>query len=174
MELLNTPAIVNQEDAVFGVTPQFLHGPTLRPLTEELESTAGTDNWQTYLMKNRPDWADNSWTEYSLYWCYILKHHLRDKLYSNAKSTIYAKGESIWVKNHWERVHDGRLDRLFSPTSEHVFILVQSNIDIPLKDIIEVCAPRILEGQPPVLSRRRKLPFSPAAAWRWLFSNRKK
>jgi hypothetical protein len=141
MEILGTKSAVRRlDDQVMGVTPELLHGPTLRELCERLGRIAGNGDWQSYLAKRRRN-ADNSWTEYCLYWCHVLQRGLADQLYSSTRTVIC--GNSIWSRGDWAKASDDEWKAVFDPRSPHIASVIQSNTDVRLSKIISALYPHI-------------------------------
>ena len=141
MEILGTKLAVRRvQDQVMSVTPELLHGPTLRDLCERLGRIAGDGDWQSYLAKLRRD-ADDSWTEYCLYWCHVLQRGLADQLYSSKRTVIY--GDSIWGRDDWTKTSDDVWKAVFDPRSPHIASVIQSNADVRLSQIISALHPYI-------------------------------
>ncbi len=134
---------------MMGVTPEILRRDVAIELVAEIGRRHHTRDPQRFLFDARA----RGWTEYSLYWLFVLESGL-DHLYAWGLPGFY---EGIWSQ---EQAHDpAHLDHLFGPDCKAFFLVLQSNLGLPLDDI-----QRLVEGRIPLKARHLGTPW-----WRAMF-----
>lgn len=124
--VLHTTVPLDRADVVMGVTPELLRRDVVLDLLGEIERRNGVDSAGRLLFDER----ERGWTEYSLYWLYVLERGLDRQIYDWSHPNLY---EGIWFR---EQVADPEfVRRLFRPSSDAHFLVLQSNLQVPLRDI---------------------------------------
>jgi hypothetical protein len=141
-KLLGIASPFSDDDVVMGVTPELLHAPTLRKLAMKLSNIAHGEQWQSFLM--REENTALNWTEYSLYWTYVVANRL--DLYSTRPISMY--GDSIWSTDDWVRFSDGGLSEAIDRSGQ-LFLVLQSRLGLNISEVL-----------PPLSSRLRGRPVS--------------
>lgn len=115
---------VQDAEYVMGITPEIFHTATVRNLVKYLVDRYGPQKfWQLKLQNNK-------FTEYGLYWIYLLKNDLVHQLYTKTDAPLY---------NHCITDNSQNLDigiaKAFDDTSSHFFSFVQSSLKYPISKI---------------------------------------
>jgi len=76
------------EAQAFGVTPAFLKTGIVWSMLDRLDTLSGGD-WVQYLCA-RTSLQNNCWTEYSLYWTYLINKHTPETLYYGHPLYLYS------------------------------------------------------------------------------------
>jgi len=105
-----------RDDSVLGVTPQILHTDICRKLQREIEIRNGKAPWECLLARYR------GWSEYTLYWLYMLKHYDAAELYDDA---VPLHRECIW--HGADELTPEFIERLFD-SGDVPFTVFQSRI----------------------------------------------
>ncbi len=129
--VLRTTVPLDRADVVMGVTPELLRRDLVLDLLGEIEQRNGADSAGRFLFDER----ERGWTEYSLYWLYVLERGLEQQLYDWTHPNLY---EGIWFR---DQVADPEfVQRLFRPSSDAHFLVLQSNLRVPLRDVERLVA----------------------------------
>jgi hypothetical protein len=118
--LLDSSVKLRERLQVIGVTPQFLHRETCLELHHAIASRNATTSWERFLMSS----TDIPWSEYTLYWLYVMERKLERELYEDA-SFDRPLSEGIWTRaqlNFWS-LH-------WLLRSKAWFLVVQSNLGL--------------------------------------------
>ena len=111
---------LSERSRVMGVTPQFLHRETCLELHEAIASRNGATSWERFLMGS----TDIPWTEYTLYWLYVMERGTARELYEDP-GFGRPLSEGIWKRIQLNRWSLGRLFR-----SDSWFVVIQSNLGL--------------------------------------------
>jgi len=132
----NTAEIMGYEidydlkERVPGCTPQILHTSLVKELMEHLCVKVFKDkNWVEELSKLCPNSAGDSkirWTEYCLYWLFVIKEKGLYDYYNEGDTILVDK--AVWDEDVYNNMEDNHLNLMFHPHSNHHFSVVQSNI----------------------------------------------
>jgi Family of unknown function (DUF6492) len=131
-KILKSNVEIKRDSIVMGVTPEFLHRETCLALQDVIASRNNTGEWDRFLFDSR----HTGWTEYTLYWLYVLERGLDQQLYDWSPQKMY---EGIWKYTH--RLSSRHLRRIFAPDSNSFFLVVQSNINLELSFIQKRISP---------------------------------
>ncbi len=119
-----------------GVTPEIISTLVMKNLVEYLNYMASTKKYSTlfeYLSANR------CWSEYTLYWLYLLKHYNVEDFYRNANiSPPLESCHSVWFKDQAldKKAFREKIDAAFAGNGG-LFLIIQSNC-IPLSEYYEI------------------------------------
>jgi len=117
-------------------TPTILSATICRHLHKRLEELFHTD-WQRVLLAN----YTINWTEYTLYWLNADREgDLIERFHTRAapgQRNLHAE-ESVW---HAGEFKDWNAEKHFSPDSDGLFAVIQSNTYIPPEKVIEKLRP---------------------------------
>jgi Family of unknown function (DUF6492) len=139
--ILQVPTAVCPDELVIGVTPELMHAESVIQLICRIhEIYSGTD-WTVTLLK-----STEPWTEYTLYWTYLLYCNRRHSLYSESETKLYL-ADSIWHKDQLAKLGDDWLKKAFDPSAQYFFLIFQSNMNIPLSETVRLL--RRMIGGPP-------------------------
>jgi hypothetical protein len=133
-KILKSNVEIERDSIVMGVTPEFLHRETCLGLQDVIASRNNTGEWDGFLFDSR----QTAWTEYALYWLYVLERGLDQQLYDWSPQKMY---EGIWEYKDTDRLSPRHLRRIFAPDSNSFFLVVQSNINLELSVIQERISP---------------------------------
>lgn len=136
--ILGIPLRLDKEDPVISVTPEILATPVVVQLLDYLLLKSREQNYSTifdYLITNK------SWTEYTLYWLFLLEFYKTSDYYSSNANvqTLFHDG-CVWEKNDApnKEMLCRRIESAFQKrTSGGLFLVVQSNC-IPMEEYDEV------------------------------------
>ncbi len=148
--LLGTSVAFDAATVMMDVTPEILHRDVTMELLAEIGRRNRANDVHTFLFDNRAQ----GWTEYSLYWLYVLEKGLEHSLYSWNRGRLY---EGIWIDE--QATDRARVDRLFGPGSMAFFLVLQSNIGLP-PDAVE----RLID---PYIRLRARRPYPMERLRRW-------
>ncbi len=137
---------------MFGVTPALLHGPSVMALTAFLSGKHPEGDWARMLLDRKKE----VWTEYSLYWTYLLMQGLTGQYYSTSPNTPYAR-HSVWSKDELSTLSQAVLDDLFAGNASHAFMVFQSNMEQSLASTVKLLCPYLGNRPGPTLCE----------AWTW-------
>lgn len=105
-----------------GITPEIFITSEVSDLVRWLVATYGSNKlWQLYL-------ADHKFTEYCLYWIWLMENGKADKLYATDSS----KKLYDYATTGREHNMDSRVQESFKSNTNHWFSFVQSSLDIPV------------------------------------------
>ena len=135
--ILRSTVDLDPGDVVMGVTPELLRRDVALELLDEIGRRNGTGAADRFLFDSR----SNGWTEYTLYWLYILERGLERQLYDWSPSNLY---EGLWFADQAADAEYVR--RLFGPASDAVFLVLQSNLGMPLRDMERLVAAHLPLG----------------------------
>jgi hypothetical protein len=145
-EVLRVSRKLDLDQPVTGVTPALIHSASARDLLVRLAALDRGCHWAATLVHLQ----HLNWTEYSLYWTYLLDVGRVEHLYSDDSSHTPYGGDSVWSKQQLAVLNSARLDSVFSPDSDHGFLIFQSNLELPLHTAARLLRPRM--GLPATLS----------------------
>lgn len=114
---------------VMGITPEIFHTKTVRDLVKFLVDKYGSQKrWQLKLQSNK-------FTEYGLYWIWLIKNDLVQSLYTNEDAPIYAYAVT-------DETHDlaQYIEKAFEPAGKHYFSFVQSSLPHKINYIADIVA----------------------------------
>lgn len=115
-QILHSSVVIGNDSPVMDVTPQFLHRATCVELQEAIASRNAVPDWELFLMGS----TAIPWTEYTLYWLYLLERGLVRELYEDPDQKV---SDGIWMR---ERFNWWHLHRAFRSTAW--FLVIQSNL----------------------------------------------
>jgi hypothetical protein len=127
-QILKSSVNLARDSIVMDVTPEFLHRETCLALQTAISSRNNTDAWDKFLLES----SQTGWTEYTLYWLYVLELGLDRKLYDWSPMQMY---EGIFHLCETERLSHSHLERTFARDSQSFFLVVQSNMNLKLSYI---------------------------------------
>lgn len=136
-KLLNIPLTLTKRDGVLSVTPEILFAPVVRRLLAYLQDQAKAQDYPTvyeYISANR------GWTEYTLYWLYLLAFDKPENYYTQFKPKYQLHSDdSIWFRGKApdQAALKKFVDSAFqeSPTAG-LFLIIQSTC-IPFQEYYE-------------------------------------
>lgn len=131
--ILRSPVQLDPETRMMGVTPEVLHRETALELLAEIGRRNGAPEAERFLFENR----DAGWSEYTLYWLFVLERQLHDRLYRR-DGPMY---EMAWQPEHLTALA-GRRDH--EPSAGPRFFILQSTLELPIDE-----AERLMGGSPP-------------------------
>jgi Family of unknown function (DUF6492) len=114
------------------VTPEILHRDTVLELLAETGRRNDVPEVERFLFEKK----DAGWTEYSLYWLFVLERQLQDRLYRKA-GPLY---EMAWRPEHLSWPHRRSDD---DPSCRPPFFVLQSTLEIPIEE-----AERLMSADP--------------------------
>lgn len=125
--ILHSAVRIDPEMEMMDVTPEILHRDTTLELLAEIGRRNEVLDAERFLFQNRAV----GWTEYSLYWLFVLERQLQDQLYRTS-GPVY---EMAWRPEH-----------LASPTwrggdarpGGALFFILQSTLDVPVREVEEL------------------------------------
>ncbi len=83
-------------------------------------------SWKSYLSARTP------WTEYGLYYIFLEETNRFDKYHVEVADCLYTDDDSVWYEENFE---SWDVEKVFSPTSNHFFVIVQGWLDIDVKEV---------------------------------------
>ncbi len=145
---------IADEQPVIGVTPALLHAPSVLGLIAFLTQKYPDKDWAVALL----DMHQLRWSEYSLYWVYLLMRGETGKFYSDSEKIPYAKA-SLWSAEQLRALAPGMLDELFSHDAPHGFMVFQSNLEQSLASTVRLLRPRLGGSATPTMRERYRWSF---------------
>jgi hypothetical protein len=147
--ILRTSVTVRRDDQMMDVTPAILYRDVARSLLTAIASRHGVDDPDRFLFDRRRDkwigfWRkDWTWTEYSLYWLFVLEQGLAEELYCESAAPLY--------EVMWHRDHVGALAEKLGPdraraSASPLFLVVQSTLGIAPEELERLAAPLFTRG----------------------------
>jgi hypothetical protein len=133
-QILKSCVDLAPDSIVMDVTPEFLHRETCLALQGAIASRNNTSEWDKFLFESR----ETGWTEYSLYWLYVLELGLGRQLYDWSPVQMY---DGIFNLCEADRLSHSHLQHIFAPDSDSFFLVVQSNMNLKLSLIQERILP---------------------------------
>jgi len=121
--------LVQQENEIMAITPEIFVTDVVRDLVGTLEKKYGGSDkmtWQVAL-------GDNKFTEYTLYWSYLISIQKAHTLY-DTKGKIKVYGYPVTGPEHMEHI-ETRMARAFDTQEPHYFSFIQSSLNIPLSQL---------------------------------------
>ena len=117
--------LVQKEPWHMAITPEIFVTSEVRGLVKWLVATYGDNKqWQKYL-------ADHKYTEYCLYWIWLIKNDGKHKqLYSTAETAVSVYGHATTSED--QDLAD-TIRKSFDPSAAHYFSFVQSSLHYPLE-----------------------------------------
>ena len=128
-------SIIDKTSEVMDVTPAILFSELALGLLQRLAEKSPNQDADSYLMDN----TKMGWTEYSLYWLFALDTD-QTKLYSDDKVSMYG---GIWNLKESSDLNPEFVSRFFTEAEAAYFLVIQSNLELPLKQIKQVLAPHL-------------------------------
>jgi hypothetical protein len=117
---------VQFEDYHMAITPEIFITSEVRGLIKWLVATYGDNKqWQRYL-------ADHKYTEYCLYWIWLIMQEKHKKLYATSESSSSVYGYAVTSEDHDITVF---VPNSFCDNEKHYFSFVQSSIGRPIEDV---------------------------------------
>lgn len=127
------------KDKVPGCTPQILYTNLVKELMGHLsDKVFKGEDWVKKLSELCPStYGDTTirWTEYCLYWLYLIKEKGLYNYYNPGETILV--GNSVWSEEVYDNLSEDHLHKVFYPLSEHHFSIIQSNI--VNTDVQEIC-----------------------------------
>lgn len=116
-----------------GITPEIFHTQTVRDIVKYLVTRYGnTKLWQLKLQ-------DNKFTEYGLYWIWLIKHGMIEKMYTTTDDApLYDFAVTDDSQNLKKQMEDA-----FRKDTSHHFTFVQSSLKYTVDDIVKVIEPKL-------------------------------
>ena len=139
--VLQMPTAVCPDEPVFGVTPALMHTESVTQLICRIHEIYSGSDWSVTLLK-----STEPWTEYTLYWTYLLYCNQRHSLYAESETTLYL-ADSIWNKDQLSELGDDWFKKAFDPSAKYFFLVFQSNMNIPLSETVRLLR-RMIGGSP--------------------------
>jgi len=141
--LLESVVQIDGNSRVIGVTPALLRTASVLGLISQIGERAKGKDWAAFLLES----YQLRWSEYSLYWTYLVEHNDADKFYSDSTNVLYASSGSIWLKEDFGKLDAQWLEQIFDSNAGHAFIVFQSNLELSLAAAVRLLRPR-LGGSP--------------------------
>ncbi len=116
--ILKSNVKLGEYSPVMDVTPQFLHRSSCVALQQAIASRNTAPSWERLLMES----IGIPWTEYTLYWLYLMEHDLVRELYDDSDRKI---SDGIWLHKRFNWWH---LRKAFK--SDAWFLVIQSNLGL--------------------------------------------
>jgi hypothetical protein len=136
---LHSPVRLDPDMVVMDVTPEVLHRDTTLELLSEIGKRNGAAEPEPFLFATR----QVGWTEYSLYWLFVLERRLEGELY-RAADPLY---EMAWQPEHLASLRQADGSAARGTPSGAPFFIVQSTLEIPLDQAERLIGQ--LSGDPP-------------------------
>ncbi len=132
----------NPLDSCPGVTPAILNKELVIALVNHIRKHFETHDWMTTLAKHIKDFSIIPWTEYCLYWLYLMNERELSQYYNiNPKKVLL--GESIWTESDYHTMK-GEMVNKFSAYEHHIFRIIQSNLnELDFNDLVSELSPFI-------------------------------
>lgn len=123
----------SEKDLLPGFTPQILLKDVVLELINKLSDQAEDGDWISHLASNAlagpnadfPQFNNPNWTEYCLYWTFLMNEYNIDDLYQDNYVLL---GMGVWDHNQYKKLPDDYFDQVFDPNSDFYFSVIQSNI----------------------------------------------
>ncbi len=131
--ILQSPVELDPETRMMGVTPEFLHRDTALELLAEIGRRNGASDTERFLLEKK----HLGWTEYTLYWLFVLERRLQDRLYRR-DGPMY---EMAWRPEHLAALAERRED---DPAAGPRFFILQSTLELPIE-----AAEQLMRGSTP-------------------------
>jgi Family of unknown function (DUF6492) len=147
--ILQVPTAVNPDESVIGVTPALMHTESVRQLICRIQEIYSGQDWSVTLLEN----TKKEWTEYTLYWTYILYCQRRHSLYSESEVRLYASA-SIWHKEEVSNLGEDWFKTVFDPSAKYFFLIFQSRMNIPLWETVRLLRRMIGGSSEPSMDER--------------------
>ncbi|HEY4283527.1 MAG TPA: DUF6492 family protein [Chthoniobacterales bacterium] len=135
-EILASKVQITEDSTVMDVTPEFLHRETCLALQDAIALRNNTDDWDVFLFGSR----DKDWTDYTLYWLFVLESGLDHELYDWSAKQMY---DGIWEWGQVNRLSRRHLRQIFEPNADSFFFIVQSNIGLDLTFVQNRLSPHL-------------------------------
>ncbi|SHI61684.1 DUF6492 family protein [Aquimarina spongiae] len=110
-----------------GVTPAVLSKELVIKMVYHLRKHFNDSDWMGSLCRNLKHPYEASWTEYCLYWLFIMQEHNLSSLYCTNPDRILL-GKSIWSDGEFHNMKGNIGSQLFE-YKNHIFSIVQSNLN---------------------------------------------
>lgn len=119
---------IKEKDIVIAVTPEILHTNSCVKLLNEIALRNKVEDPYLFLFRI----CENlKWTEYTLYWLYLLELQQENELYSWENNQLY---EGLWVDFDINSNKYATIKNIIE-RSEAFFIIIQSTLSIESKSI---------------------------------------
>ena len=151
----------SSQSRVMQVTPQILVTEEVKGLLAWLSASYGEGTYQEYLLRH-------GFTEFSLYWCWLVLNKKQGQLYQTASGGNLGKiapgsmidleldqprlmGNALWFAPQPPHTLASWVERQFRNNQKYFFSLIQSNISgLSLETVISVLRPRVAPFPPEV------------------------
>jgi len=125
--ILHSPVQLHPDMVMMDVTPEILHRDTTLELLAEIGKRNQAARPEQFLFETQ----QVGWTEYSLYWLFVLERGLQDKLYRVA-GPLY---EGAWHPEHLASLARCPADAAGGEASGALFFILQSTLEIPVPEV---------------------------------------
>lgn len=120
--------VVQSEQYHMSITPEIFVTSEVRNLVRWLVSTYGDNKqWQRFL-------ADHKYTEYCLYWIWLIKHNKHKALYSTDETAPSTYGYATSSTDH---SMSDNVRMSFDLGKPHFFSFIQSSLKYPIDDVTD-------------------------------------
>ncbi|WP_109300256.1 DUF6492 family protein [Aquimarina sp. AU474] len=118
-----------------GVTPAVLSKELVIGLVNHLRNHFKTHDWMGALTIQIKNFSKIPWTEYCLYWLYLMNEHDISRYYHTHPQKVLL-GESIWTESDYHTMK-GEIVNKFFTYDHHMFSIVQSNLnELDFNDLV--------------------------------------
>ena len=121
--ILRSAVQLDPDMEMMDVTPEILHRDTALELLAEIGRRNEAMEAERFLFEHRAV----GWTEYSLYWLFVLEQQLQNQLYRAGRS-LY---EMAWRPEHVAPL----AQRWGDDDEEPLFCILQSTLEIPIQEV---------------------------------------
>jgi uncharacterized protein DUF6492 len=121
--ILRSAVQLGPDMEMMDVTPEILHRDTALELLAEIGRRNEAVEPERFLFENRAV----GWTEYSLYWLFVVERQLQDQLY-RAGGPLY---EMAWRPEHVAPL----AQRWGDDDGKALFCILQSTLEIPIQEV---------------------------------------
>lgn len=122
-EILKSSTNFTKETLMMGVTPEILYTKICIELINEIAIRNNIEDSAQFLFNTRS--LSKRWTEYSLYWLYLIERGITEELYYFGENIIY---EGLWIdKQLGTSKYKMIVNKLTEPQISY-FLVIQSTI----------------------------------------------
>ena len=132
--ILRSPVAFARESIMMDVTPAILHRALCLELLDTIANRNDAASAERFLFEHRR----LRWTEYSLYWLYLLEKNCVDALYDARDIRLY---DGIWFPADVHRLTPEYVRRAFEDPEGAFFLIVQSNLKLSLRFVRKLLGP---------------------------------
>src|SRR3989339_1555998 len=122
-KILKSNISFDQNELMLGVTPEILYKDVCIELLKDIASRNFVSDPLKFLLSIS---SSVPWTEYTLYWLYLMEKDLTNELYSFSESDLY---QGIWVNEDFGGARIKTLRSIVNK-SNSIFLVVQSTLDL--------------------------------------------